>query len=189
MQFELESNGTIVASQSLNAVGLLTAAAGSSLIFNLAIDRATSLATPSITYAGTSGPVTVTGTPISLSGTSIRAAIDSQYAVQGHTTGLAVGFWSTNAGEGSQNSFQAAFDDILVTSTGPTETLVKAVNVGGGQFTASSGITYQADPGPTTGAAASQTFSTTPTSSAPATTRCTTLSDGPPAAASLTRSR
>ena len=80
--------------------------------------------------------------------------------MQGHTSGLAVGLWSANTGEGSVNTFQAAFDDIQITTTGPTETLVKAVNVGGGQFAASNGITYQADPGPTTGAAASQTFST-----------------------------
>ena len=37
-------------------------------------------------------------------------------------------------------------------------TLVKAINVGGQQFTAANGITYLADPGPTTGA--SQLFST-----------------------------
>ena len=33
-------------------------------------------------------------------------------------------------------------------------TLVKAINVGGPQFTAANGITYLADPGPTTGASA-----------------------------------
>ena len=37
-------------------------------------------------------------------------------------------------------------------------TLVKAINLGGQQFTAANGITYLADPGPTTGA--SGTFST-----------------------------
>ena len=36
--------------------------------------------------------------------------------------------------------------------------MVKAINLGGQQFTAANGITYLADPGPTTGA--SQTFST-----------------------------
>ena len=35
------------------------------------------------------------------------------------------------------------------------------MNVGGGQVTASNGIVFQADAGPTTGAAASQVFSTT----------------------------
>ena len=40
----------------------------------------------------------------------------------------------------------------------PVETLVTAINVGGQQFTAANGITYLADPGPTQGAAASNTF-------------------------------
>src|SRR5262249_15613698 len=90
----------------------------------------------------------------------ILSAINGQYTVQGQTSGLAVGLWSTNAGEGSLNSFQAAFDEIQVTSTGPAETLITAINVGGQQFTAANGITYLADPGPTTGAAASSTYST-----------------------------
>jgi hypothetical protein len=45
-------------------------------------------------------------------------------------------------------------------SAGSTQ-LVRAVNVGGGQVTASNGVVFQADPGPTTGAAASRTFATT----------------------------
>ena len=156
--FELESNGVTIASQALDEDGLLMASANSSLVFNLAIDRATSQATPSVTYAGTNGPTTLTGTPISLAGTSILSAIDGQYTVQGHLSELAVGLWSTNAGEGSQQTFQAAFDEIQVTSTGPAETLVTAINVGGQQFTAANGITYLADPGPTTGT--TNTFAT-----------------------------
>ena len=114
-----------------------------------------------MTYTGSSGPVKVTGNAINLAGTSILTAINGDYAVQGKDSGLAVGLWSSNTGEGSQNTFQASFDDILITSTGPTGQLVKAVNVGGGQVTASNGIVFQADAGPTTGAAASQVFSTT----------------------------
>ncbi len=81
--------------------------------------------------------------------------------MQGKDSGLAVGLWSSNTGEGSQNTFQATFDDILITSTGPSGQLVKAVNVGGGQVTASNGIVFEADTGPATGAAASQVFATT----------------------------
>ena len=114
-----------------------------------------------MTYTGSSGPVKVTGNAINLAGTSILTAINGDYAVQGKDSGLAVGLWSSNTGEGSQNTFQASFDDILITSTGPTGQLVTAVNVGGGQVTASNGIVFQADAGPTTGAAASQVFSTT----------------------------
>ena len=52
----------------------------------------------------------------------------------------------------------AATGVILDDDGGSAGTLVKAINVGGQQFTAANGITYLADPGPTTGA--SQTFST-----------------------------
>ncbi|MDM0034202.1 malectin domain-containing carbohydrate-binding protein, partial [Variovorax sp. J22P271] len=160
MLFQLESNGAIVASQPLNAPGVGTAPADSSLVFELLVNRATSQATPSVTYAGSSGPVKVTGNAINLAGTSILTAINGDYAVQGKDSGLAVGLWSSNTGEGSQNTFQASFDDILITSTGPTAQLITAVNVGGGQVTTSSGVVFQADAGPTTGGAASQVFST-----------------------------
>ena len=55
----------------------------------------------------------------------------------------------------------AATSTILNDDSSATPTLVTAVNVGGGQVTASNGIVFQADAGPTTGAAASQVFSTT----------------------------
>ncbi|CAN7752285.1 malectin domain-containing carbohydrate-binding protein [Variovorax sp. LjRoot84] len=158
MLFQLESNGAVIASQTLNAPGVATAPASSNLVFELLVNRATSQATPSVTYTGSSGPVKVTGNAINLAGTSILTAINGDYAVQGKDSGLAVGLWSSNTGEGSQNTFQASFDDILITSTGPTSQLVKAVNVGGGQVTASDGVVFQADAGPTTGA--SQVFST-----------------------------
>ncbi|MGE0580404.1 malectin domain-containing carbohydrate-binding protein, partial [Reyranella sp.] len=161
VQFELESNNVVVATQTLNAAGLLNAPVDSSLVFNLAVNRATAQATPSVTYAGSSGPITVTGSAISLAGTSILSAIDGSYMVQGKASGLAVGLWSSNTGEGSQDTFQATFDDISITSTAAAGQPVKAVNVGGGQVTASNGVVFQADPGPTTGAAASQTFATT----------------------------
>ncbi|OFX04777.1 MAG: hypothetical protein A3D94_02755 [Alphaproteobacteria bacterium RIFCSPHIGHO2_12_FULL_66_14] len=159
IEFTLESNGVTVATQTLNAAGLLTASSGSSLVFGLAVDRATSMATPSVTYAGSGGPVTVTGDAIDLAGTSILAAIDGEFTVQGDASGLAVGLWSSNTGEGSQTTFQAAFDDILITTTAAGgDQLIKAVNVGGGQVTVSSGLVYEADGGPATGGAESQVF-------------------------------
>ena len=161
MLFQLESNGATIASQTLNAPGVATAPAGSNLVFELLVNRPTSQATPSVTYTGNSGPVKVTGNAINLAGTSILTAINGDYTVQGKDSGLAVGLWSSNTGEGSQNTFQASFDDILITSTGPSGQLVTAVNVGGGQVMASNGVVFQADAGPTTGGAASQVFSTT----------------------------
>ncbi len=159
--FQLENNNSVVASQSLSAPAVATAPVDSSLVFELLVNRATSQAIPSVTYASSGGPVKVTGTPIALAGTAVLSAINGAYEVQGKDTGLAVGLWSSNTGEGSQNTFQVSFDDILITTTGPATQLVKAVNVGGGQVTASNGVVFQADPGPTTGAAASQVFTTT----------------------------
>jgi len=44
------------------------------------------------------------------------------------------------AGKRRQTSFQAALDNILITTGGTPNQLIKAVNVGGGQFTSSSRI-------------------------------------------------
>ncbi|MFZ5779478.1 MAG: PQQ-dependent sugar dehydrogenase, partial [Pseudomonadota bacterium] len=161
MLFQLESDGAVVASQTLSAPQISTAPADSGLVFELVVDRTTALATPSVTYASSGGPVTMTGDAIDLTGTAILAAIDGDHQVQGRASGLAVGLWSSNTGEGSQNTFQAAFDEISITSTGTGGALVKAVNVGGGQVTASSGIVFEADAGPATGGAGSEVFSTT----------------------------
>ena len=52
----------------------------------------------------------------------------------------------------------AAATGTIVNDDAPLETLVTAINVGGQQFTAANGITYLADPGPTTGT--TNTFAT-----------------------------
>ncbi|MGD9886304.1 MAG: malectin domain-containing carbohydrate-binding protein, partial [Reyranella sp.] len=55
----------------------------------------------------------------------------------------------------------SAAGSILNDDSAGSSQLVTAVNVGGGQVTASNGVVFQADPGPTTGAAASRLFATT----------------------------
>ena len=67
----------------------------------------------------------------------------------------------SNPSAGTTIGTAAATGTILNDDGAATPTLVTAVNVGGGQVTASNGIVFQADAGPTTGAAASQIFSTT----------------------------
>ena len=57
-------------------------------------------------------------------------------------------------------STATASSTILNDDGGGTPTLVAAVNVGGGQVTASNGVVFQADAGPTTGVRKSQVFST-----------------------------
>ena len=67
----------------------------------------------------------------------------------------------SNPSAGTVIGTAAATGTILNDDSTTTPILVKAVNVGGGQVTASNGIVFQADAGPTTGGAASQVFSTT----------------------------
>ena len=75
----------------------------------------------------------------------------------------------------------AAATGTIINDDAPLVTLVKAINVGGQQFTAANGITYLADPGPDHGR--KPTLSPpAPISSAPTTTRSTTPSGGRPAA-------
>ena len=66
----------------------------------------------------------------------------------------------SNPSAGTSIGTATATSTILNDDSSGTPTLVTAVNVGGGQVTASNGIVFQADAGPTTGAAASQVFST-----------------------------
>ena len=66
----------------------------------------------------------------------------------------------SNPSAGTSIGTAAATSTILNDDSSATPTLVTAVNVGGGQVTASNGVVFQADAGPTTGAAASQVFST-----------------------------
>ena len=67
----------------------------------------------------------------------------------------------SNPSAGTVLGTAAATGTILNDDGATTPTLVTAVNVGGGQVTASNGVVFQADAGPTTGGAASQTFATT----------------------------
>ena len=67
----------------------------------------------------------------------------------------------SNPSAGTVIGTAAATGTILNDDSSTTPVLVKAVNVGGGQVTAGNGIVFEADAGPTTGAAASQVFSTT----------------------------
>ena len=116
----------------------------------LLVDRTTGLATPSFDYAKGDGSIaTVTGDPINLAGTTILQAIQDSYVNQGQASGLAVGLWSTNdPGEtGATGTFSATFDYVHIQATGAPEQLLRAVNAGGGQFTASNGVTYEADNG------------------------------------------
>ncbi|ETX13162.1 hypothetical protein OCH239_13095 [Roseivivax halodurans JCM 10272] len=111
------------------------------IFLSLTIDTVAETATPSITYetAG-GGTTTVDGSALSIAGTTVLDVIKGDYSVQGQTTGLALGLFSSNTGQDPADTFQAVFDDIRVTATGDdTAQVLYRVNAGGEQVAAIDG--------------------------------------------------
>ncbi|MDJ0852221.1 MAG: Ig-like domain-containing protein, partial [Myxococcota bacterium] len=87
------------------------------IFFEIEVDVLAETATPTVTYETATGSTTVTGAALSLTGTNVLEAIQGNYTVNGQTTGVAVGLFSTNNGQPAANTFQAVFDDIEITAT------------------------------------------------------------------------
>jgi len=104
---------------------------GKKIFIDLEVEPNAELATPTITYETATGQSAVVGNPISLSGTSVLSAIRGDATTQGVTTGLAVGLFSSNAGQIEADAFQAIFDDIRIRSIGDQPTTIYRVNAGG----------------------------------------------------------
>ncbi len=118
LQVTLENNDGIVSTEFLQADDLfdVTIADSKRIFADLDIDVVNETATPSFTYEKADNTTsTVVGTPVSLTGTNLLDAINGNVSVQGQTTGVALGLFSTNVGEPTSNAFQAIFDDITVT--------------------------------------------------------------------------
>lgn len=105
---------------------------GNDIIIDLDIDLATGLATPTFTYETATGPdAIVAATEVDLSGSVILDALKGDFTVQGQSSGLAVGLFSSNVGQSPQDTFQAIFKDIEVTATGAESGTLYRVNAGG----------------------------------------------------------
>ena len=117
-EFELvlEDADTIETSNYLQANDLFQAPANSKIFLQLAIDVNAGTATPTVTYETAGGNQVVTGSAISLNGTAVLDAIRGNYTVNGQSSGLAVGLYSSNFGPAPQPDFQAIFDDIKITA-------------------------------------------------------------------------
>jgi len=96
---------------------LFDAPDGSRIFFNLSINANSGLATPTVTYETANGNTTVNGPAISIAGTAIMDAIQGNCTVQGKTTGLAVGLFSSNNVAAEADTFSAIFDDIEISAT------------------------------------------------------------------------
>ncbi len=134
-QIVLEENDVPLFTDTIEAPGLFNVAPddGKRIFFELKLNVADATAIPTITYETATGEAVVSGTQISLAGTTLLDVINGQYTVQGQQSGVAIGLFSTNRGRpGGANAFQAIFDDIEVIAAGSrSATPLYRVNTGG----------------------------------------------------------
>ena len=101
----------------LQANNLFDAPDGSRIFLNLSVDVNTGLATTTATYENANGGTTTTGgATTDLNGSAVLDAIRGDYTVNGQTTGLAVGLFSSNFGVPEADTFSAIFDDIEISA-------------------------------------------------------------------------
>ena len=166
---------SIAASGSSLTAGSGTVGAGATVTFTVAMSEAVSVTgTPSLslssggkaTYTGGSGSASLVFTHTVAAGQSAADLTVASFNLEGGTVSDVAGNAASLSGATNYNPAGTLKVDTSTPSVPPPASvtqpgsLVAAVNVGGGQVTASNGIVFQADAGPTTGAAASQVFST-----------------------------
>ena len=166
---------SIAASGSGLTAGGGTVGAGATVTFTVAMSEAVSVTgTPSLSlssggkasYTGGSGSGSLVFTHTVAAGQSAADLTVTAFNLEGGTVSDVAGNAASLAGATNYNPAGTLKVDTSTPSAPPPgpvtqpNGLVAAVNVGGGQVTASNGIVFQADAGPTTGAAASYAFST-----------------------------
>ena len=168
---------SIAASGPSLTAGSGTVGTGETVTFTVAMSEAVTVTgTPGLslssggkaTYAGGSGSATLAFTHIVAAGQTAADLTVTSFNLEGGTVSDAAGNAASLAGATNYNpagtlkvdTSTAAAPPLASASAPQPSGLVAAVNVGGGQVTASNGVVFQADAGPTTGGAASQVFST-----------------------------
>ncbi|MGB7249896.1 MAG: malectin domain-containing carbohydrate-binding protein [Phormidesmis sp.] len=146
----LEDNDTTISDTFIQANDLFSVLnpATKKIFFELTVDSTTETVTPTVTYQTSTGNKSVTGPPISLSGTTVLETIRRNHSVQDQTTGLALGLFSTtNSGDPAENTFQAIFDGIEITAEqDESTTVLYRVNAGGPEIAAvDGGLNWSAD--------------------------------------------
>jgi glucose/arabinose dehydrogenase len=116
IELVLEDSDTTVSQSYVQANDLFQVPANSKIFLRLTIDVSSATATPQISYETANGIQTVSGSAISLAGTAVLDAIEGNHTVNGQTTGLAVGLFSSNFGPAPQPDFQAIFDGIQISA-------------------------------------------------------------------------
>ncbi|MEL4895929.1 Calx-beta domain-containing protein [Crocosphaera sp. Alani8] len=147
IQVFLENNDTGIQNQFLQADNIFTESQlflGAEIEFGLEIDRTLGTFIPQVTYQTNGGSQSIIGTPTNLTGTNVWDVIQGNYTAPGDSapTGLAVGLFSTNAGQPQANTFSATFkgievfaEDVLVTPTAQLSIDDIIVNEGDGTAT------------------------------------------------------
>lgn len=132
IQFVLEDKDTVKSKGAEQADDLFKVPKNSNrkIFFELTIDPKAATATPTVTYETRRGDKTVSGDPINLRGTAVLRAIKGKYKVKGQPSALAVGLFSSNAGQPEDKTFQAIFDDIEITAgDGSSATSTATANI------------------------------------------------------------
>ena len=141
--FELENGDVVLASQFIAAADLFAGqpVGQNQIELSIEVDIEAETATPTITYETPAGEsVTLTGTAMSLAGSNVMTAIEGDHMIQGESSGLALGLWSTNGTAQEADAFQAIFDEISLTSDGDASRVVlHRVNTGGEEVAAIDG--------------------------------------------------
>ena len=148
IQLLLENNDTVVSDTFIQADDLFNYSTNQQIFLNLEVDPDAGTAVPTVSYqTGDDTISTVTGAAVDLSGTNVLEAIQGNYTVNGHNTGLAVGLLSSNTGQPEANTFQAVFNDLEISATGDiSDTVLYRVNAGGTEIAAvDGGIAWSAD--------------------------------------------
>ena len=114
-EFELVlEDGDAIESQSyIQADDLFDLPPGTQVFLNLSIDVNSGIATPTASYNNTS----LTGANIDLSGTAVLDAIRGDHTINGQSSGLAIGLYSTNTGASPDDTFSAVFHNVNVSAT------------------------------------------------------------------------
>ena len=113
----LEDGDSVVSQTFIQADDLFNVPAGSSIVINLEIDVNAGIATPTAVYETANGNTFVSGANINLNGTAVLETIRGNNTINGQTSGLAVGLFSTNFNAPEADTFAAIFDNIEVSAS------------------------------------------------------------------------
>lgn len=116
-ELALEDGDNVLSQTYIQADDLFAAPENSSIVINLSINVNTGIATPSVVYETANGNTNLSGGAIDLNGTAVFNAIEGNHTINGQSSGLAVGLFSSNFDAPPEDTFAAIFDNIEISAT------------------------------------------------------------------------